>query len=181
MTGKTKKKIDRRYEKAENREYNTRYTIVPKLSSTYLDDKEPGIWATDRFIDQLSTRYVDYYTSPERIEQRNGLTAYEFCMLYRMGWDRFKQLCNRWPKLERARQVVKLVIAMRRENGYEYGDLTGKTMHMMRYYSDMWEEHLQDERAFRLQLADKTQKDSKTIIHVTKECFNEHHEQCNHD
>lgn len=167
--------------KQRNLEYNNSYTFVPKLTQTFQTDKEPASWATEKFAKSFAQMYLNYYTSPDRIQQRNGLTLYEFVSLYRMPYRIFKNLRIKFPIVEEAVEYATGIIAMRRENGYETGELTGKTMHMMRYYQDLWKEEQQRLEDFKLQLADKTKPDQKPIINVYKECFNEKHDECKHD
>ena len=167
--------------KAENLEYNTPYTIVPRLTSTFKSDKEPNSWATPQFARAFARMYLDYYTSPDRLKQKNGLTLYEFVSLYRMPYKTFLNLRAKFPFVEDAVEYARGIIAMRRENGYETGDLTGKTAHMMRYYHSLWEDDLQDNRSFKLKLADKTKNEEKQVITIVKTCYNQDHASCTHE
>lgn len=166
--------------KAKKSNHSKKSIGFPKLPRYFHESIHKGTRPLpEKFALQYAEDFWNYYSSPDRFEQKNGLTLEEFDALYGITSPVVRELAERYECISEVRDRVRYLIGMRRENGMMHKDLDLQaTSHCMRHYSDMWrgEQDRRDELKKELSKNDDAKK--STSILVVKECFNKNHEKC---
>jgi hypothetical protein len=158
-----------------NKQRNTQSSkykcVIPKLPRTYQTSIHKGERPiSEKWMQEIADDYMDYYLSPDRIKQRNGLVIDEFISYYRIGWDAYEGLIKKHEYMEIADKIVRGHIASRRQNGMIHKDYDYQSTHyLMRYLSPMWKQEQDRLETLKKELTDKSKGEPTTFNIFTGE------------